>query len=229
MIERIFSFLKWYHLYSKTLCSVRNNFFRNSFAISWNICILCVIRSQYLKFSPSSFNPGTIHFQLVRGVSKSKPGLNMITRGPSGDLIFSARARIRPPNVQPFQLVTVNSASLKLGTSEALLLKYLVCRAFPSTKQQLFPLRLEPGTSKHRLSPLPSHRLLCSSSAPLPPPLLPMVLTLIYKNTADPKTPKRSSVQNCEFHVMDIFELGELEARGKCSLDDTIGPRRRSL
>ena len=173
MIERIFSFLKWYHLYSKTLCSVRNNFFRNSFAISWNICILCVIRSQYLKFSPSPFKPGTILFLHVPAVSKSKPGLNMITRSPSGDLIFSARARVRPPNVQPFQLVTVNSASLKLGTSEALLLKYLVCRAFPSTKQQLFPLRLEPGTSKHRLSPLPSHRLLCSSFAPLPPPLLP--------------------------------------------------------
>ena len=108
----------------------------------------------------------------MRVVCKSTPRSSLRTRGPSRDLIFSARARGRPPNVQPFLLVTVNSASLELGTLDVLLLKYYARWAFPSTKQLLFPSRLKPGTSKHCLPPSSLRRVLPFVFAPLP--LLPL-------------------------------------------------------
>ena len=92
----------------------------------------------------------------------------MRTHSPTRDLIFSARARGRPPNVQPFQRGTVNSASLELGTSEASLQKCSARPAFSITAQLLFPSRLDTGTSKYRPPPSSSRRLRPFVFAPLP-------------------------------------------------------------
>ena len=90
-----------------------------------------------------AFEAGTHHFLHVRAVSKSTPQLIVQTRGLSQDLIFLARLRGRPPNVQPFQRRTVKSASLEPGTSEASLQKYSARPTFPITPQLLFTSRLE--------------------------------------------------------------------------------------
>ena len=51
----------------------------------------------------------------------STPGLSLRTRGLNEDRTFLARTDGRPPNTQLLQRVTVNSTSLEVGTSEALL------------------------------------------------------------------------------------------------------------
>ena len=93
------------------------------------------------------------------------------TRSEPGPYIFGTY----PPNVQPFQRETVDSASFELGISEASFHKFSARPASPITTQ---PSRLEPGTSKYH-APTSSSRRLRSSSAPSPPPLLPTALALI--------------------------------------------------
>ena len=97
-------------------------------------------------------------------------------------------------------------ASPEIVPSEALLLKYLARRDFPSTKQLLLTSRLKPGTSKYRLSPLFLRRLLPFVFAPLqllcPRHRCQRYKPCYFENTANPKNLERSRVQNCEIHAM---------------------------
>ena len=94
------------------------------------------------------------------------------TRSEPGPYIFGRCVRTSAKCSTVSAGVTINSASLELGTSEASQLKYSARPAFPITAQLLFPSRLEPGTSKYRFPPSSSRRLRPFVFVPLP--LLPV-------------------------------------------------------
>ena len=162
----------------KSISSLRKKNRRDWPDISKNGCYFNEIRSRYLTYSPAPSNPGPLFFSMCARSSRVRSQSSLRTHGTSRYLLFSARARRRPPNVKAFQPAPANSAILELGTSEALLQKYSR-REFPIKQQLLFPSCLDPSTSKYRPSPLSSPRLLPFVFAlPLlsPPPLLPSVL-----------------------------------------------------